>query len=120
MTVCFTHKVLFKSKVPDSEWMLYSREESEQTAKQTAQTILDWGFDSCVASDRTTLVSEVDYLLGALNVVKQEITTSRNSTDVYERLCTLTDLLVGAIQKERTGEVNYIPLPVEEVHGNEI
>lgn len=59
--------------------------------------------------DRFTL-SEVDYILGAIQVLEREVSTA-HSSEPQERLLRMYTLLARAVADERQGKVTMIGVP---------
>lgn len=56
-------------------------------------------------------MNEVDYILGAIQVLEREVSTA-HSTEPQERLLRMYTLLARAVADERQGKVTTIGVPV--------
>lgn len=109
MNISFKFKVYFRDN-ESRPWLLYSKTTSSSEAKHQADQLKSLNFSTLVEEQsEEILLSEVDYLLGAVDSLTKELHSTSNFIDLHTRITTLTQLLIDAVRRERQGDVRYIP-----------
>jgi hypothetical protein len=101
-------KVLFKI---DDKWNVYATNLTASDAAEMGRMLADLDYEVSL-EQVDNQVTEVDYLLGAVAVLQQELRVSHHPAEVADRLLCMLQELVDAVRRERDGVLKWItPAP---------
>lgn len=102
------YQVLFKS---EDKWILYATGLNASEASEMGRILADLEYEVSIEETEGRQL-EVDYLLGAVAVLQQELRVSHHPAEVSERLLTMMQELIDAVRRERDGVQRWIrPAP---------
>lgn len=95
----------------ENQWVTYTTQLSATDAVQVARMLADLDYEVRIDADAN--MKEVDYLIGAVQVLEKEAATSRQ-VDSSIRLFRMQSELLQALLRERAGDIRYItPAPTD-------